>query len=75
MAVVNVIELLGESEQGWEDATRKVVGEATRTVRGVIAVYIKVQRGRAGLAPPRRGGRPGAADTLRPGLRGGRAAF
>ena len=41
MAVVKVIELLGESEQGWEDATRKVVEEATRTLRGVASVYIK----------------------------------
>jgi flavin-binding protein dodecin len=41
MAVVNVIELLGESEQGWEDATRQVVAEATRTLRGVTSVYIK----------------------------------
>jgi flavin-binding protein dodecin len=41
MAVVKVIELLGESEQGWEDATRKVVEEATRTLHGVTAVYIK----------------------------------
>jgi hypothetical protein len=41
MAVVNVIELLGESEQGWEDASRKVVEEATRTLRGVTSVWIK----------------------------------
>ena len=41
MAVVKVIELLGESEQGWEDASRKVVEEATRTLRGVASVYIK----------------------------------
>ena len=41
MAVVKVIELLGESEQGWEDASRKVVQEATRTLRGVTSVYIK----------------------------------
>jgi flavin-binding protein dodecin len=30
MAVVKVIELLGESEQGWDDAARKVVEEATK---------------------------------------------
>jgi dodecin len=41
MAVVKVIELLGESEQGWEDATRKVVEEATRTLHGVTSVYVK----------------------------------
>ena len=33
--------LLGESEQGWEDAARKVVEEATRTLHGVTSVYIK----------------------------------
>ena len=41
MAVVKVIELLGESEQSWADASRKVVEEATRTLRGVTSVYIK----------------------------------
>ena len=41
MPVVKVIELLGESEQSWEDASRKVVEEATRTLRGVTSVYIK----------------------------------
>ena len=30
MAVVKVIELLGESEESWEDATRQVVAEARR---------------------------------------------
>ncbi len=41
MAVVKVIERLGESEQGWEDASRKVVEEATRTLRGVTSIWIK----------------------------------
>jgi flavin-binding protein dodecin len=41
MAVVKVIELLGESEQSWEDATRKVVEEATKTLHGVTSIYIK----------------------------------
>ena len=41
MAVPKLVELLGESEQGWEDASRKVVEEATRTLRGVTSVYIK----------------------------------
>jgi flavin-binding protein dodecin len=41
MAVVNVIELLGESEQSWEDATRQVVTEATKTLRGVTSVWVK----------------------------------
>ena len=41
MAVVKVIELLGESQDSWEDATRQVVAEATRTLHGVTSVYIK----------------------------------
>ena len=41
MAVVKVIELLGESEESWEEAARQVVTEATRTLRGVTSVYIK----------------------------------
>ncbi len=41
MAVVKVIELLGESEKSWEDATQQVVAEATRTLRGVTSIYIK----------------------------------
>ncbi len=40
MAVVKVIELLGESGESWEEATRQVVAEATRTLRGVTSVYI-----------------------------------
>jgi flavin-binding protein dodecin len=40
MAVVKVIELLAESEQGWEDAARQAVAEATKTVRGVSSVYV-----------------------------------
>src|SRR3954451_3203145 len=41
MAVVNVIELLAESEEGWEDAVRQAVAEATKTLRGISSVYVK----------------------------------
>ncbi len=41
MAVVKVIELLGESERSWEDAAQQVVAEATRTLHGVASIYIK----------------------------------
>ena len=40
MAVVNVIELLAESEEGWEDAARQAVAEAAKTVRGISSVYV-----------------------------------
>ena len=41
MAVVNVIELLAESEESWEDAVRQAVAEATRTLRGITSVYVQ----------------------------------
>jgi dodecin len=41
MSVVTVVELLAESEESWEDAARKAVEEATKTIRGVSSVYIK----------------------------------
>ncbi len=41
MAVVKVIELLAESEKGWEDAARMAVQEATQSIKGVTSVYIK----------------------------------
>jgi dodecin len=41
MAVVNVIELLAESEESWEDAVRQAVAEATKTLRGITSVYVK----------------------------------
>jgi Dodecin len=33
--------VLGESEQGWEDAARQVVAEATKTLHGVTSVYAR----------------------------------
>jgi flavin-binding protein dodecin len=40
MAVVNVIELVADSEQSWEDAVRHAVAEASRTVRGITGVEV-----------------------------------
>ena len=40
MAVVKVIEMLAESEQGWEEAVRQAVTEASRSVRGISSVYV-----------------------------------
>ena len=39
--VVKVIGLLAESGESWEDATRQVVAEATRTLCGVTSIWIK----------------------------------
>ena len=41
MAIVKVIEVLAESTQSWEDAARKAVAEASKSVRGISSVYVK----------------------------------
>jgi len=41
MAVVKVIELLGESGESWEEATRQVVAEATKTLHGVTSIWVQ----------------------------------
>jgi dodecin len=41
MAVVKVVELLAESDESWEDAARQAVAEASKTLRGIRAVYLK----------------------------------
>lgn len=41
MAVVKIIEILAESEKGWEDATKVALEEAKKTVRNIKSVYVK----------------------------------
>ena len=41
MAIVKIIELLGESPQSWEDAVREVVMEAQKTLRGITGIRVK----------------------------------
>ena len=41
MAIVKVIEVLAESDQSWEDATKRAVAEAAKTVRNIRSVYVK----------------------------------
>ncbi len=40
MAVVKVIELLSESENGWEAAAQEAVTEASKTIDDIQSVYI-----------------------------------
>ena len=40
MSVVKVIELVGESPNGWEDAARIAVKEASKTVRNITGVEV-----------------------------------
>ena len=34
-SVVKVVEMIGESPHGWEDALREVIAEAQKTLRGI----------------------------------------
>lgn len=41
MAVVKVIELLAESEKGWEEAAQVALQEAAKTIKNIKSIYIK----------------------------------
>lgn len=43
MAVLKVIEILSSSPTSWEDATRKAVEKASKTVKNIRSVYVKEQ--------------------------------
>jgi dodecin len=41
MAIHKVIEVLSQSEKGWEDATQRAVADAGRTVENIRSVWVK----------------------------------
>ncbi|MDQ4061242.1 MAG: dodecin family protein [Pseudomonadota bacterium] len=41
MSIVKVVEMLAQSEESWEDATRQAVARAVRTLRNIRSVYVK----------------------------------
>jgi len=43
MSVLKVIEVLSESEISWEDAARKAIAKASKTVKNIKSVYVKEQ--------------------------------
>ena len=43
MAVLKVIEILANSDTGWEDAAKKAVSEASKSVKNIKSVYINEQ--------------------------------
>ncbi|WP_299522827.1 dodecin family protein [Winogradskyella sp.] len=43
MAVLKVIEVLSNSNESWEDATRKAVKEASKTLNNIRSVYVQDQ--------------------------------
>ncbi|MGI6567339.1 MAG: dodecin domain-containing protein [Firmicutes bacterium] len=45
MTVVKVVELVGESTTGWEDAVQSAVREACKTIRNISGVHVKNMTG------------------------------
>jgi len=43
MAVMKVIEVLANSETSWEDATRKAVKQASKSVKNIKSVFVQSQ--------------------------------
>ncbi|HLT33610.1 MAG TPA: dodecin family protein [Aquaticitalea sp.] len=43
MSVLKVIEIMANSNESWEDATRKAVKHASKTVKNIKSVYVREQ--------------------------------
>ncbi|RMA65663.1 dodecin family protein [Ulvibacter antarcticus] len=43
MAVIKVIEVMANSNTSWEDATRKAVKHAAKSVKNIKSVYVNEQ--------------------------------
>lgn len=45
MSVHKVIEVMAQSDRGWEDAAQAAVSEASETVKGIKSVHLKELHG------------------------------
>ena len=43
MAILKVIEVLSSSDKSWEDATRKAVAQASKSLKNIRSVYVQDQ--------------------------------
>ena len=43
MAVMKVIEVMANSDKSWEDATRKAVAHASKSVKHIKSVFVQSQ--------------------------------
>ena len=41
MAVVKIVELIGSSTKGWEDAPKNALAEAAKTIKNIKSIYVK----------------------------------
>lgn len=40
-SMLKVIEVIAESDKGWEDATANALAHASKTLKGIKSIYIK----------------------------------
>ncbi len=43
MSVIKVIEIMASSTKSWEDATKKALAEAAKTIKGIKSLYVNEQ--------------------------------
>ena len=43
MAIMKVIEVLSNSETSWEDATKKAVKQASKSIKNIKSVFVQSQ--------------------------------
>lgn len=43
MAIMKVIEILANSEKSWEDATKKAVSQASKSVKNIRSAFVQSQ--------------------------------
>ena len=43
MAILKVIEVLSNSDKSWEDATKKAVANASKTIKNIRSAYVQEQ--------------------------------
>jgi flavin-binding protein dodecin len=43
MAIMKVIEVLANSDKSWEDATKKAVKQASKSVKNIKSVFVQSQ--------------------------------
>lgn len=41
MAVIKVVEIISESEKGWEEAAQEGIANTAKTVRNIQSAYVK----------------------------------
>lgn len=43
MAVLKVLEIMANSQKGWEDATENAIKEASKTIKNIKSAYVRDQ--------------------------------